>query len=162
MDIYSLSQLNYNQTTQLFNIYYPQFFYTRKETLNTYIVQRGEEMRMDLVMLSMYNEDTLVLPDIDVILFINGIDNPLNIFVGDVLYYPPQEALDNYRFVFNQDSKTGQNIRKALSVPNKTTKIDKNRKKFIDDGFVLPPVVLDETKSPVRLEGGKIVIGGLN
>ena len=162
MDIYSLSQLNYNQTTQLFNIYYPQFFYTRKETLNTYIVQRGEEMRMDLVMLSMYNEDTLVLPDIDVILFINGIDNPLNIFVGDVLYYPPQEALDNYRFVFNQDSKTGQNIRKALSVPNKTTKIDKNRKKFIDDGFVLPPVVLDETKPPVRLENGKIVIGGLN
>jgi hypothetical protein len=162
MDIYSLSQLNYNQTTQLFNIYYPQFFYTRKETLNKYIVQRGEEMRIDLVMLSMYNEDTLVLPSIDVILFINGIDNPLNIFVGDVLYYPPQEALNSYRFVFNQDSKTGQNIRKALSVPNKTTKIDKNRKKFIDDGFVLPPVVLDETKPPVRLEGGKIVIGGLN
>ena len=162
MDIYSLSQLNYNQTTQLFNIYYPQFFYTRKETLNKYIVQRGEEMRIDLVMLSMYNEDTLVLPSIDVILFINGIDNPLNIFVGDVLYYPPQESLNSYRFVFNQDSKTGQNIRKALSVPNKTTKIDKNRKKFIDDGFVLPPVVLDETKPPVRLEGGKIVIGGLN
>jgi hypothetical protein len=162
MDIYSLSQLNYNQTTQLFNIYYPQFFYTRKETLNKYIVQRGEEMRIDLVMLSMYNENTLVLPSIDVILFINGIDNPLNIFVGDVLYYPPQEALDSYRFVFTEGSKTGQNIRKALSVPNKTTKVDKNRKKFIDDGFLLPPVVLDETKSPVRLEGGKIVIGGLN
>jgi hypothetical protein len=162
MDIYSLSQLNYNQTTQLFNIYYPQFFYTRKENLNKYIVQRGEEMRIDLVMLSMYNEDTLVLPNIDVILFINGIDNPLNIFEGDVLYYPAQSALDSYRFVFNQGSKAGQNIRKALSVPNKTTKIDSNRKKFIDDGFVLPPVVLDETKPPVRLENGKIVIGGLN
>jgi hypothetical protein len=146
----------------LFNIYYPQFFYTRKETLNKYIVQRGEEMRIDLVMLSMYNEDTLVLPDIDVILFINGIDNPLNIFVGDVLYYPPQEALDGYRYVFNESSKTGQNIRNALSVPNKTTKIDSNRKKFTDDGFVLPPVVLDESKPPVRLEGDKIVIGGLN
>jgi hypothetical protein len=162
MDIYSLSQLNYNQTTQLFNIYYPQFFYTRKENLNKYIVQGGEEMRIDLVMLSMYSEDTLVLPSIDVILFINGIDNPLNIFVGDVLYYPSQEALDSYRFVFNQSSKAGQNIRKALSVPNKTTRIDSNRKKFIDDGFLLPPVVLDETKSPVRLENGKIVIGGLN
>jgi hypothetical protein len=161
MDIYSLSELNYNQTTQLFNIYYPQF-YTRKENLNKYIVQRGEEMRIDLVMLSMYNEDTLVLPDIDVILFINGIDNPLNIFVGDVLYYPPQSALSSYRYVFNQSSKAGQNIRKALSVPNKTTKIDSNRKKFTDDGFVLPPVVLDETKPPVRLENGKIVIGGLN
>jgi hypothetical protein len=119
-------------------------------------------MRIDLVMLSMYNENTLVLPSIDVILFINGLDNPLNIFAGDVLYYPSQEALDGYRYVFSQDSNAGQNIRKALSVPNKTTRVDSNRKKFIDDGFVLPPVVLDETKPPVRLEGDKIVIGGLN
>ena len=162
MDIYSLSQLNYNDRTRLFNIYYPQLFYTRNESLNTYIVQRGEEMRIDLVMLSMYNDDTLVLSNIDVILFINGIDNPLNIFEGDMLYYPQQSSLEIYRFVFSQGSSPGQNIRKALSVPNKTTKVDSNRKKFIDNGFVLPPVVLDETKSPVRVEGGKIVIGGLN
>jgi hypothetical protein len=162
MDIYSLSQLNYNETTRLFNIYYPQFFYTKKESLNTYIVQKGEEMRIDLVMMSMYNDDTLVLPNIDVILFINGIDNPLNIFEGDILYYPKQSALENYRYVFSQGTQPGRNIRKALSVPNKTTKVDSNRKKFIDNGFVLPPVVLDETKSPVRVEGGKIVIGGLN
>jgi hypothetical protein len=64
--------------------------------------------------------------------------------------------------VFTEGSKAGQNIRRALSVPNKTTKIDKNRKKFTDDGFLLPPVVLDETKPPVRLENGNIVIGGLN
>lgn len=162
MDIYSLSQLKYNQATRLFNIYYPQFFYSKKETLNTYIVQRGEEMRIDLVMLSMYNDDVLVLPNIDVILFINGIDNPLNIFEGDVLYYPQQSALESYRFLFTQGNDAGQNIRRALSVPNKTTKVDGNRKKFIDNGFVLPPVVLDETKSPVRVEDGKIVIGGLN
>ncbi len=162
MDIYSLSQLNYNDRTRLFNIYYPQFFYTQKENLNTYIVQKGEEMRIDLVMLSMYNEDVLVLKDIDVILFINGIDNPLNIFEGDVLYYPQQSALEVYRYVFPQGSNPGQNIRRALSVPNKTTRVDSNRKKFVDNGFVLPPVVLDETKSPVRVEGGKIVIGGLN
>jgi len=162
MDIVSLSQLNYNDRTRLFNIYYPQFFYTRNESLNTYIVQRDEEMRIDLVMLSMYNDDALVLPNIDVILFINGIDNPLNIFEGDLLYYPQQSSLETYRFVFEQGSNAGQNIRKALSVPNKTTKVDGNRKKFIDNGFVLPPVVLDESKSPVRVEDGKIVIGGLN
>lgn len=162
MDIYSLSQLNYNNTTKLFNIYYPQFFYTNKENLNKYIVQKGEEMRIDLVLLSMYNEDPLVLVNIDVILFINGIDNPLNIFEGDVLYYPSQSALDTYRYVFTESDKAGQNIRKSLSAPNKTTIKDDNRKKFIDNGFVLPPVVLDETKSPVRIEGDKIVIGGLN
>jgi hypothetical protein len=162
MDIYSLSQLNYNESTRLFNIYYPQFFYTRKENLNTYIVQKGEEMRIDLVMLSMYNEDSLVLSNVDIILFINGIDNPLNIFEGDVLYFPQQSSLENYRYLFSQGSQTGQNIIKALSVPNKTTRVDNNRKNFVDNGFVLPPVVLDETKSPVRLENGKIVIGGLN
>jgi hypothetical protein len=162
MDIYSLSQLNYNESTRLFNIYYPQFFYTRKENLNTYIVQKGEEMRIDLVMLSMYNEDSLVLSNADIILFINGIDNPLNIFEGDVLYFPQQSSLENYRYLFSQGSQTGQNIIKALSVPNKTTRVDNNRKNFVDNGFVLPPVVLDETKSPVRLENGKIVIGGLN
>ena len=162
MDIYSLSQLNYNDRTRLFNIYYPQFFYTQKESLNTYIVQKGEEMRIDLVMLSMYNEDSLVLSNADIILFINGIDNPLNIFEGDVLYFPQQSSLENYRYLFSQGSQTGQNIIKALSVPNKTTRVDNNRKNFVDNGFVLPPVVLDETKSPVRLENGKIVIGGLN
>lgn len=162
MDIYSLSQLNYNQTTRLFNIYYPQLFYTNNEGLNTHIVQRGEEMRIDLVMLSMYNEDTTVLTNIDIILFINGIDNPLNIVEGDSLYYPPQSALETYRYVFSQGTQPGRNITKALSVPNKTTKIDKNRKKFVENGFVLPPVVLDESRSPVRVEGGNIVIGGLN
>jgi len=162
MDIYSLSQLNYNNITKQFNIYYPQFFYSNRNNLNTYIVQKGEEMRIDLVLLSMYNDDSLVLPNIDVILFINGIDNPLNIFEGDVLYYPAQSALDSYRYVFSESSKAGQNIRKALAVPNKTTIKDDNRKKFIDNGFALPPVVLSESKPPVRIEGDKIVIGGLN
>jgi hypothetical protein len=161
MDITSLSQLNYNSTTKLFNVYYPQFIYT-KSSLYTYVVQGGEEMRIDLVMLSMYNNDDSVLSSIDVILFINGIDNPLNIYEGDTLYYPPQESLDSYRYVFEEGSTPGQNIRQALAVPNKTTVKDSSRKKFVDNGFSLPPVVLDETKSPVRLENGNIVIGGLN
>jgi hypothetical protein len=162
MDIYSLSQLNYNSVTRLFDIYYPQFYYSRKEDLNIYVVQKGESMRIDLVMMSMYNEDPYVLKHIDVILFINDIDNPLNIFEGDILYYPAQESLDSYRYVFTSGYTPGQNIRKALSVPNKTTSKDSNRKKFIENGFVLPPVVLDETKPPIKVEGNKIVIGGLN
>ena len=161
MDIYSLTLLKFNRLKKTYNIYEPQFKYSNKD-LYTYVVQRGEEMRLDTVMLSMYNNDPYTLKDSDIILFINGIDNPLNIFEGDTLYYPAQEALESYRYVLETGTAQSKNILQALAVPNKTTKVDSNRKKFVDNGFVLPPVVLDESKPPVRLENGKIVIGGLN
>lgn len=162
MDIYSLSQLPYNSITNTFNIYNPQFVSTSNNSLLLYVVQFGEDMRIDLVMLSMYDNDKSVLESIDVILFINGIDNPLNIMEGDTLYYPPQEALDSYRYYTNENIGNAKNVRNTLAVPNKTTKVDSSRKKFVDNGYSLPPVVLDEAKQPVRIEGDKIVIGGLN
>ena len=60
------------------------------------------------------------------------------------------------------EEKSQETVRKALAVPNKTTKKDGNRRKFIENGYSLPPVVLDESKPPVRVEDDKIVIGGLN
>jgi hypothetical protein len=131
------------------------------QSLGTYIVQQGEEMRMDLVMMSIY-DDASVLKSMDVLLFINNIDNPLNIMVGDIIYHPPLDVLDSYRYTFEPSSRAGENVRKALAVPNKTTKKDGNRRKFVENGYSLPPVVLDESKPPVRVEGDKIVIGGLN
>ena len=50
MDIISLSSLRYNVYTKTFNFYYPVLSYIKSE-LNTYIVQQGEEMRLDLVMM---------------------------------------------------------------------------------------------------------------
>jgi hypothetical protein len=160
MDIISISSLKYNRNTQLYNFYYPVLYYSNAD-LNEYVVQPGEDMRLDLVMMSIYDDSSL-LEEMDVILFINNIDNPLNINEGDIIYYPPGDALSSYRFTFETSSLAGQNIRKALATPNKTTKKDNNRKKFLDNGYSLPPVVLDESKAPVRLENNKIVIGGLN
>jgi len=160
VDIKSLSELKYNKVSRRFNLYTPQFVYTQGN-LNTYTVQTGEEMRIDLVMMSIYN-DPYVLKDTDIILFLNDIDNPLNINVGDVIRYPVVEALSQYRFYIDPSFNTGENVRKQLAVPNKTAKRDQSWKKFVDNGYALPPVVLDEAKSPVRVEGDKIVIGGLN
>ena len=81
---------------------------------------------------------------------------------GDIIYHPPLDVLDSYRYTFEPSSEAGENVRKALAVPNKTTKKDGNRRKFVENGYSLPPVVLDESKPPVRVEGDKIVIGGLN
>ena len=164
MNITSLESLKYNIYTRVYNFYYPVLAYLNNRIdrdLSTYVVQRGEEMRIDLVMMSIYDDD-YSLKNIDVMLFINNIDNPLNIVAGDVIYYPPLEYLDSYRFSFEPTSRVGENIRKALAVPNKTNVKDSNRRKFIENGYSLPPVVLDESKPPVRVEGDKIVIGGLN
>jgi hypothetical protein len=164
MNITSLVSLKYNIYTKLYNFYYPVLAYVHikiDKSLDTYIVQQGEEMRIDLVMMSIY-DDVYSLKNIDVLLFINNIDNPLNIMVGDIIYHPPLEALDSYRYSFEPSSRAGENVRKALAVPNKTTNKDGNRRKFVENGYSLPPVVLDESKPPVRVEGDKIVIGGLN
>jgi hypothetical protein len=160
MDILSLTSLKYNTYTKVFNFYYPVLAYFR-QNLNKYVVQKGEEMRIDLVMMSIY-DDVSVLNEMDVLLFINNIDNPLNIKEGDDIYYPAVEALSSYRYTFEPSSRAGENIRKALAVPNKTAQKDSNRRKFVENGYSLPPVVLDESKPPVRLEDDKIVIGGLN
>lgn len=161
MNIKSLTKLKYNKKTQRYNLFYPRLLYFPRTNLKVYEVQIGEEMRMDLVMKSIYLYD--VSPeDMDVILFINGIDNPLNIKEGDIIYYPSYEQLDGYRTDFADKTNEGEDVRKALSTPNKAAKPDLNRKKFVDNGYFLPPTVTDSEKAPVRLEGGKIVIGGIN
>jgi hypothetical protein len=160
MDIVSLLELKYNALSKKFNLYYPQLAFS-KEGLATYIVQSGEEMRIDLVVMSIY-DNPYALKDTDVILFLNGIDNPLNINVGDEIYYPELESLKSYRYYFDTASRAGEDVRKQLASPNKTAKPDPARRKFVENGYSLPPVVLDEAKPPVRLEGDKIVIGGLN
>ena len=162
MDIKSIKNVKFNNTTNNYNLYYPQLLFRRDIELNAYTVQRGEEMRVDLIMMSMYNDDSYLLEHIDVILFINGIDNPLNIVEGDILYFPEPQNLDFWRFTFEPRVRAGENIRKALATPNKTSRVDSSRKKFVESGYSLPPVVLSESKAPVRLENGKIVIGGIN
>lgn len=160
MDIVSLNDLKYDTLTRRFNLYYPVLAFSN-DSLYRYVVQSGEEMRIDLVMMSIYN-DANTLKDTDIILFLNNIDNPLNINAGDEIYFPPVDSLSQYRVTFEENSRTGEDVRKLLAIPNKTAKPDPSRKRFIDNGYSLPPVVLDESKPPVRLEGDKIVIGGLN
>lgn len=132
-----------------------------KGDLNSYTVQRGEDMRIDLVMKSIY-DDIYTFPDIDIILYINNIDNPLNIREGMVLLYPSYESLEEYRY-YEQvlDTETSKSVRQSLGVLNKTTRIDEKRKKFVDADYSLPPVVLPESRPSVVIDNNKIKIGGL-
>ena len=50
---------------------------------------------------------------------------------------------------------------KRVIVPNKKTRKDKSRTDFVKNGMALPPTVLDNPKSPVRLTDSKFSVGGL-
>lgn len=135
-------------------------FQINESQLETYTVQRGEDMRVDLVMKSIY-DDIYVFGDVDIILHINGIDNPLNIREGMVLYYPSSAALEEYRYYENGNIATNKSVKQRLGVLNKTTRVDEKRKKFLDANYSLPPVVLQETKAGVTVGETTIKVGGL-
>jgi hypothetical protein len=126
--------------------------------VSLYTVQKDEDMRIDLVMKSMY--DYSILSDIDIILYINNIDNPLNIREGMVLYYPSEESLENYRLGEEVISKS-KSVKQKLGVLNKTTRVDEKRKKFIDADYSLPPVVKQQSSPSVTFDSENIKIGGL-
>lgn len=160
MDIKSLTLLT-RPRNGFYDLFNPQILRTPSSDMEEYIVQKGEEMRIDLVMLSMYDEDKSVLENIDIICFINDLDNPLNIFPGQKIYYPPYSQLDSYRILVNQKNSTSQ-VKNKLAVPNKTTRKDNKRSKYVENGYSLPPVVLNTPQSPVRLEGDSILVGGVS
>lgn len=125
-----------------------------------YEVQQKQDMRIDLVILDMYENDYDRLQDIDVILKINDINNPLNIYPGMKLYYPSAGTLQEYRLE-REDSKSTE-TKKAMGIPNKSTKNDPNRKKYLDGEYSLPPTVRNTPVEPVRLTpDGQISVGGV-
>jgi hypothetical protein len=147
--------------SNLYRLFDPGLTIYRRYGLLEYKVEREQEMRPDLVMKAIYDLDEL--DNIDIILYLNGIDNPLNIKEGMILLYPDYKDLEKYRYKItgNELTEKTNSVQKQLSVPNKTTRKDSSRKKYIDNGFSLPPVVLPAPKEPVRLDGKNILVGGL-
>jgi hypothetical protein len=172
MDIKSLNEyVKFDNEQDLYNLFEP-VFETRNVFLsdiryNNYIVGKYQDMRIDLIFRDMYNLEGSViseyLEDIDVILFINNIDNALNIKEGMLLKYPiKQSDLIKFRVSDTQKEQFNKNkITEKLVVPNKSTRKDTSRENFKGSGYSLPPVVLETPKAPVRIEDGKFTIGGL-
>lgn len=162
MKIKSLDEIKFDNTKQLYNLFAPQLASVGNISIYPYEIQKQEDMRIDSIMLSIYNGDISTLENIDIILYINNIDNPLNFVEGMTIFYPESKDFDSFRVYLTDKSSVGQDIKEQLASPNKTTRKDSSRKKYVEDGYSLPPVVLDKSQPPVRLQDGKILIGGLN
>ena len=138
--------------TQEIDINMPSFVYAT-EGMNQYEVQPHEEGRIDLVMESIY--DDYNYGHLDVILHLNGIDNPLNIKAGSIIVYPPVDNADTYRWNRQRDPIESKEMVARLSKPNKTTSVDPARQ------YSLPPTANPNPRPAVRNENNAIVAGGL-
>lgn len=158
MDIKSISSARYGNGK--WDLSVPGIKGINGSEVSSYTVQKDEDMRIDLVMKSIY-DDSYSLSDIDIILYINDIENPLNIREGMVLYYTDLESLENYRFLEEVIIIDNKSVKQKLGVLNKTTRVDEKRKKFIDADYSLPPVVKQQSKPSVTFDSDNIKIGGI-
>ena len=134
---YNLTQLTYQSDFNIVN--YQQ-----------YEVQKGEEMRIDLVCQSIYGS----LDYIDIILNANNIDNPLNIKEGTIIIYPTGNV-DGLRY---SDIKK-QNGAEVLTNTNKQQRKDNNRKKYVENQYSLPPTIMNERTQQYDISSDVIVLG---
>jgi hypothetical protein len=127
-------------------------FVTQNVPLYPYIVQRGEEMRIDLVSDSIFN----TLEYADILLNINNIDNPLNIKEGSIIYYSDTNVMDALR---TSQPTSDTIVTSKLSNTNKSTRVDRNRKDYIEKNYSLSPNILDTPTDQVRISGDNLIIG---
>lgn len=167
MDIISLkNSLKYDEN-RLVNLFKPVILNpTDNVSLGSYMVGRDDEMRIDLIFRNIYElsavEVGLYLGNVDVLLSLNNIDNPLNIKEGTIIRYPELGQYESFRLNINEDiAKIKDSIGKKLALPNKTTRKDKSRSEYLSSDYSLPPVVLETPKEPVRIEDDNFSIGGL-
>ena len=168
MNIESLNNLKYDRETEMFNLFEPSFTFPNNIELQEYIITNDDEMRIDMVIKNIYQIDNSqlinYLKDIDVLLYINGIDNPLNIKEGFVFRYPSISQLESFRFNNDNENLSSDVVRKLAvpNMPNKITKVDRNRRDFIESDYSLSPVISSDFVEPVRIEDGNFTIGGIN
>lgn len=130
----------------------------------TFQVTEYEEGRIDLVLDAMYGDLKMTYTDLDIILYINGIDNPLSIMKGDILLYPPMETLVDFRYESKNEKIDRARRNRTLGVPvgqpNKSSRTDKNRTAYLDK-VAFNPTINEVPKNGVTTQGNSILIGGV-
>lgn len=128
------------------------FRYLDPSDLPRYEVQKGEEMRIDLVCNNAYRNTDLI----DILCNINNIDNPLNIREGSFLFIPNQLNISELRF----DEIASDETLDKLSNPQKSSRKDSDRQSFTDKNKSLPPTIMKKNISPFDIDQqGKIILG---
>lgn len=117
----------------------------------TYEVQQGEEMRIDLVCNSIYQNTKYC----DILLNVNNIDNPLNIKEGSFILFPIND-IDALRYSATDNIDTN----KILANSNKSTRKDQSRKQYAENNLNLPPTILEESTNQFNIDNPNSIVLG--
>lgn len=116
MNIYDLSILQ--KTGNEYDLDQRTFNYSLNVPFSRYIVDRSEEMRIDLVCRSIYGN----VDQIGFLMYFNNLDNPLNIRSGDQIKYIDSLLIDNLKISADDRSRI-----EFLQDINRGTRTDPNR-----------------------------------
>ena len=134
----------------LFEVRYAfPFDYALREQ-KLYRVQKGEQMRMDLVSISIYGDPQYV----DFLCFLNSISNPLNIKESQLIIFVSSEEIDDYKL---REQPQDQN--QVAKQPNRSTRPDPSRQEYLDNNLSLPPNLLENPAEQVQISGNSIRLG---
>lgn len=160
MKIYDIDQIIKDKDTGLYNLTQLTFRYVNANIrYYLYSVQKGEEMRIDLVCQSIYNSTDFI----DILCNVNNIDNPLNISENQIILYPDKSDLYQLRYQEPDVTKTLQEISNPNSNtsvinPNKNSRVDKSRQDYLENQS-LPPTALPKRTDPINLSGDQFIVG---
>ena len=151
MELYDIDNLVKNDGSGSFYDLFEIFFKTDNDAnFKLYTVQRGEEMRMDLVSQSIYND----IQYVDFLCNLNRILNPLNIKIGDGIFYVDRDAIEGFRV-----KPVKQTAQQVIAKSNRGTQQDKSRQDYVENNFSLPPNVLERPADQVLIKGSVIRLG---
>jgi hypothetical protein len=153
MKIYDIDNLR--REDQEFDLITRTFIYNSPDSnpdiqFRSYKIQKGEEMRIDLICNSIYGN----LENIDILLNVNNISNPLNLKEGSTIIYP-EAGSELFRYKERVDKETTR----ILSDPNRAVKKDKDREKYQNQNFSTPPTILQTPLEQVTVDGGLLQVG---
>lgn len=153
MTLYDIEKLMRDPNQEnLYNLFDPTFKMNTGFKLTKHIVSPEQEMRIDLISEELYG----TVDQADFLLDINDIDLPLNIKAGDEIIYPEFTSISEYRINVVDNAEA----RSKLLNASKTTRLDDNRKRYIEENYSLPPTFLETPEAPVKIESNQIIIGG--
>ena len=152
MDFFDIKTLKKDKKQGgLYNFFTPTFLMLNSFEQQVLIVGKESQMRPDLICNELYQR----VDQIDFLMSLNDIDNPLNIMENDLIYFTSYSAIDSFRIKDSEIAET----RDLLLNANKSTKKDDKRQKYVEEKFNLPPTMLPAPKPPIIIEGDDFIIG---
>jgi len=155
MDFEQINKLKFDKEIGLFNINQSVFKFQKGVAFFPHIVEKEEEMRMDLISNRLYQttEHTAFLCRL------NNIVNPLNVKEGTLLIYCEEQHVKSFT---PPDDTFVEEIKQTLINLNKKRRVDSKRENYnkLSKDISLPPVFNQTDVENITLnDNGIITIG---